>query len=117
MERNPFKVVRSGRGINIFDTLTRLEYRDDSTVFLKRKVRLCIKGDQQLDGESFLSSDSDLHAPTLKAREARLLAAIAAEHGCPLCRKLIPGKHSSTEKWKKTKRCTSTSQTGGRNYS
>jgi hypothetical protein len=35
-----------------------------------------------MEGESF--SSSDLYAPTLKAPEARLLAAIAAEHGCPL---------------------------------
>jgi hypothetical protein len=33
-------------------------------------------------GENFKSSD--LCAPTLKAPEARLLAAIAAEYGCPL---------------------------------
>ncbi len=35
-----------------------------------------------MEGESFKSSD--LYAPTLKAPEARLLAAIAAEYGCPL---------------------------------
>jgi hypothetical protein len=35
-----------------------------------------------VEGESLISSD--LYAPTLKAPEARLLAAIAAEHGCPL---------------------------------
>jgi hypothetical protein len=29
-------------------------------------------------------NSSDLYAPTLKASEARLLTAIAAEHGCPL---------------------------------
>ena len=40
------------------------------------------EGDQLIKGESFNSSD--LYAPTLKAPEARLLAAIAAEHGCPL---------------------------------
>ena len=51
-------------------------------MFLKRKVRLCARRDQQIEGESF--NASDLHAPTLKAPEARLLAAIAAEHCCPL---------------------------------
>jgi hypothetical protein len=35
-----------------------------------------------VEGESFKSSD--LYAPTLKAPEARLLEAIAAEYGCPL---------------------------------
>ena len=51
-------------------------------MFLKRKVCLCARGDQQVEGESFKSSD--LYAPTLKAPEARLLAAIAGEYGCPL---------------------------------
>jgi hypothetical protein len=82
MERKAFKVVRPEKGIKIHDTLTRLEYKEDNGTFLKRKVRLCARGDQQVEGESFTSSD--LYAPTLKAPEARLLAAIAAEHGCPL---------------------------------
>ena len=82
MERNAFKVVRPEKGIRIHDTLTRLEYKEDNGTFLKRKVRLCARGDQQVEGESFTSSD--LYAPTLKAPEARLLAAIAAEYGCPL---------------------------------
>ena len=82
MERKAFKVVRPEKGIKVHDTLTRLEYKEDNGTFLKRKVRLCARGDQQVEGESFTSSD--LYAPTLKAPEARLLAAIAAEHGCPL---------------------------------
>ena len=45
-------------------------------------MRLCARGDQQIEGLSFNSSD--LYAPTLKAPEARLLAAIAVEHSCPL---------------------------------
>ena len=51
-------------------------------MFIKRKVRLCARGDQQVEGESFIASD--LYAPTLKAPEARLLATITAEHGCLL---------------------------------
>jgi hypothetical protein len=82
MERKAFKVVRPEKGIKIHDTLTRLEYKEDNGTFLKRIVRLCARGDQQVEGESFTLSD--LYAPTLKAPEARLLAAIAAEHGCPL---------------------------------
>ncbi len=62
--------------------MTRLEYKEDNGTFLKRKVRLCARGGQQIEGESFKSSD--LNAPTLRAPEARLLAAIAAEHSCPL---------------------------------
>ena len=78
MERNAFKVVRPEKGIKVHDTLTRLEYKEDNGTFLKRTVRLCARGDQQVEGESFTLSD--LYAPTFKAQEARLLAAIAAEH-------------------------------------
>ena len=81
-ERQAFKVVPAKPGVKIHDTLTRLEYKEDNGTFLKRKVRLCARGDQQVEGESFNSFD--LYAPTLKSTEARLLAAIAAEHGCPL---------------------------------
>jgi hypothetical protein len=80
-ECNAFKMVRPEKGtsIKIHDTLTRLE---DNGTFLKRKVRLCARGVQQVEGESFKSSV--LYAPTLKAPEARLLAAIAVDYGCPL---------------------------------
>ena len=71
--------VRPEKGIKIHHTLTRLEYKEDNGIFLKRKVRLCARGDQQVEGGSFKSSD--LYAPTLKAPEARLLA-IAEENGC-----------------------------------
>ena len=82
MERKAFKVVSLEKGIEVHDTLTRLEYTEENGTFRKRKVCLCARGDQQVEGESFTSSDP--YAPTLKAPEARLLAAIAAEHGCPL---------------------------------
>jgi hypothetical protein len=75
-------VVRPDKGIRIHDTLTRLEYKENNGAFLKRKVRLRARGDQQIEGESFKSSD--LYAPTLKDPEARLLAAITEEHSCPL---------------------------------
>ncbi len=81
-ERNAFKAVRPDKGIRIHDTLTRIEHKEDNGTFLKRKVRLCARGDQQMEGESFKSSY--LYAPTLKAPEARLLTAIVAEHSCPL---------------------------------
>ena len=41
---------------------------------------MCVRGDQQREGIDF--NTSDLYSPVLKATEARLLAAIAAEHGC-----------------------------------
>ncbi len=75
-------MVRPEKGIKLHDTLTRLEYKEDDGI-LKRKTRLCARGDQQVEGVSYDSSD--LHAPSLKvAPEARMLAAITAEHGCPL---------------------------------
>ncbi len=55
---------------------------DKDSWYIPQKVRLCARGDQQIEGESFKSSY--LYAPTLKAPEARLLAAIAAEHSCQL---------------------------------
>jgi hypothetical protein len=63
-------------------TIVFLEYKKDNGTFLKQTVRLCARGDQQIEGGSFKSSD--LYAPNLKAPEARLLAAIAVEYSCPL---------------------------------
>jgi hypothetical protein len=65
-------------------TTTRLDYKVDNGVagvLTKRKVCMCVRGDQQTE-ERF--NPSDLYSPVLKAPEARLLAAIAAEHCCPL---------------------------------
>ena len=47
---------------------------------MKYKVRMVVRGDQQVEGESLTSSD--LYAPVLKAPEARLILAIAAAEGC-----------------------------------
>jgi hypothetical protein len=82
MERNAlkqiFKMVRPEKGIEIQDTLMRLEYKEDNRTFLRREVRLCKSEDQQVESESFTLSD--LYAPTLKAPEARLLAATAPKY-------------------------------------
>ena len=53
-------------------TTTRLDYKIDNGVLSKRKVRMCVRGDQQTE-DSFNSSD--FYSPVLKAPEARLLAA------------------------------------------
>ena len=70
-------------GTKLLGTLTRTEYKvGPDGVFDKRKVRLCIRGDQQIEGVNYVQQD--LYAPTLKAPEARLIAAIAAQHGSKL---------------------------------
>ena len=81
-DRNVFAVVRPPPGTKVFGTTTRTEYKVNNGVMEKRKVRMCVPGDQQTEGLNFDSSD--LYSPVLKATEARLLAAIAAEHGCPI---------------------------------
>ncbi len=43
---------------------------------------MCVRGDQQVEGEDYFQQD--LYAPTLKATEARLIAAIAAQYGAKL---------------------------------
>ena len=67
------------QGTKLLGTLTSTEYKvGPDGVFDKRKVRLCIRGDQQIEGVNYVQQD--LYAPTLKASEARLIAAIAAQH-------------------------------------
>ena len=56
-----------------------LDYKINYGVLAKLMVSMCIQVDQQTE-ESF--NPSDLYSPILKATEARLLAAIAAEYGC-----------------------------------
>ncbi len=49
------------------DTLTRWEYKEENGKLAKYKVRMTIRGDQQVAGESFFATD--LYAPVLKAHE------------------------------------------------
>ncbi len=73
-----FKIMKQEPRIQIHDTITRLDYKEDNGEFLKYKVRfkLCARGGQQILGVSF--RESDLCSPVLRATEARLLLALAA---------------------------------------
>ena len=44
-QREVFKLVKPAPGVRIHDTLTRLEYKEDNSEFLKCKERLCARGD------------------------------------------------------------------------
>ncbi len=68
-------------GAKIIGTTTRLDHKIDNGVLSERKVRMCVRGNLQSE-DSF--TPTDLRSPVLKASEARLLTAIAAEHGCLL---------------------------------
>ncbi len=85
MDRGAVMAVKPPQGAKILGTTTRLEYKSDNGIFSKRKCRVCVRGDQQVEGEDFFQQD--LYAPTLKAQEARLIAAIAAQHGTKLYKK------------------------------
>ncbi len=52
----------------------------NNSVMEKRKICLCVWGDQQTEGVNL--NLSNLYSPVMKATEARLLAAITAEHDC-----------------------------------
>ena len=69
-------------GEKVLATLTRLEYKTEADAFKKRKVRMCVRGDQQVEGVHY--EKDDLYAPTIKPTEVRLLAAIAAGRGLPI---------------------------------
>jgi hypothetical protein len=117
-DRIALAVVKLPEGAKALGTTTRLEYKINNGVLEKYKVRMCVRGDQQREGVDF--NASDLYSPVLKAPEARLLAAITAEHGCPILktdtRQAFLRNASSTEKWEKA-RCIFDRPTGGQNLS
>ena len=82
MDRKAVKVVKLPPGTKALGTTTRLEYKMDNGVFIKRKARMCVRGDQQVEGRDYHSED--LYAHTLKAWELRMITAIAAQHGAKM---------------------------------
>jgi hypothetical protein len=81
-DRNALAVVKLPEGAKALGTTTRLEYKINNGVLEKYKVRMCVREDQQREGVDF--NTSDLYSPVLKATEARLLTAIAAEGPYPI---------------------------------
>jgi hypothetical protein len=73
-------IVNPPKGARLHDTLTRWEYKEENGKLVKYEVRMMMREDQQVAGESFAATD--LYAPVLKTNEARLLLAIAAAEGC-----------------------------------
>jgi hypothetical protein len=61
---------------------TRADYKVTNGVFDKRKIRLCVCCNQQVEGVHYKSGD--LYAPVMKAAEVRLMVAIAAQYGCKM---------------------------------
>jgi hypothetical protein len=78
-------IVKPPKGARILGTITQWEYKEENGKLVnnvKYKVRMTVKGDQQVEGESF--DPADLYATVLKHYETRLLLAIAAAEGCPV---------------------------------
>ena len=72
-QREVFKLIKQAPGVRIHGI------KEDNGEFIKCKVRICARGDQQLPEVSF--KQSDLYAPVLKTAEARFLLALAADEG------------------------------------
>ena len=77
-DRDALEVVEWKKGMKVLGSVTRNEYKMVDGKLHKYKTRWCVRGDQQ-DYEI-----EDRYAPVLKATEARLLVAIAAQHGADL---------------------------------
>ena len=81
MDQGAVRAVKPPPGAKILGATTRTEYKTSNGIFDKRKVRMCVRGNQQVEEQE--SFQQDLYAPTLKAQEARLIAAIS-RHGTKL---------------------------------
>ncbi len=78
-EHQTLKIARPEPGAKILGSTTLTEYKVVDGVFKKRKVRLCVMGNQQKEGIHYQLGE--LYAPVMKATEVRLFMAITAKHG------------------------------------
>jgi hypothetical protein len=80
IEQGTLKIARPEKGAKVLDTTTcaRADYKVTNGVFDKRKIRLCVCGNQQVERVHYKSGD--MYAPVImmKASEMRLMVAIAA---------------------------------------
>ena len=58
------KMVRPEQGVKIFGTTTQTKYKVDNWVLKKRKVRLCVMGNQQTEGIHY--QIDELYEPVMK---------------------------------------------------
>jgi hypothetical protein len=67
IEQGTFKIARPPKGAKVLDTTTRADCKVTNGVFEKRKIRLCVCGNQQEEGVHYNSGN--LYAPVMKASE------------------------------------------------
>ncbi len=71
VEQGTLKIARPEKGAKVLDTTTCADYKVTNGVFDKRKIRLCVCGNQLVEGVHHKSGD--LYAPVMKASEVRLM--------------------------------------------
>ena len=76
LEHGTLKMVRLEQGDKKLGTTTRTEYKVTNWVFKKRKMRLCVMGNQQKEGVHYQLGE--LYALVMKAAEVRQFVAIVA---------------------------------------
>ena len=82
VDQGAFVPVYPRNGEKILGTTTRTDYKCEGDRFIKRKVRMCIRGDQQEEDEHF--DRNRLYSPAIKSTEVKLLIALAAKLGKPI---------------------------------
>ena len=68
IEQGTLKIARPEKGAKVLDTTTRADYKVANGVFDKRKIRLCVCGNQQVEGVHYKSGD--LYAAVMKTSES-----------------------------------------------
>ncbi len=66
----------------MLDNTTHADYKVTNGVFDKRKIRLCVCCNQQVEGVHYISGD--VYAPVMKPSEVFLMVAITAQYVCKM---------------------------------